>query len=99
MLTVLVLCLAALVIRTSVIELRYYQAIKHHEPRIWFALGAPAWFKAPFILFNVENHPLFSQITHPQVLAYSKQHRRAGLQFIVALASTLVVLILYFKLA
>ncbi|MDX1281679.1 hypothetical protein [Shewanella colwelliana] len=99
MLTVLALCLAALVIRTSVIELRYYQAIKHHEPRIWFALGAPAWFKAPFILFNVENHPLFSQITHPQVLAYSKLHRRAGLQFIVALASTLVVLIFYFKLA
>jgi hypothetical protein len=96
-LIVLVSIWALLMLRSGIIEYKYYQSIKTLEPDIWEQLGTPRFIKIPFVFVSPKNSKLLQQVSNKTVCDLAIKHRQAGIQFLVYIVLVLVIGIVYFK--
>ena len=98
-LIVLVSLWALLMLRSGVVEYKYYQSVKTLEPDIWEKLGSPKFLKIPFVFVSPKGSKLLREISNKTVSELAIKHRQAGIQFLAYVVLVLVVSIVYFKIA
>lgn len=99
MLSVLLTIWVLLMLYSSVIEYRYYQAVRIYEPNIWQQLGSPSYLKIPFAFISPKGSILLKEISNETVLELAKKHRISGGLFLAYVIVVLVTSIVYFKIA
>ena len=88
-----------LMLRSGIVEFKYYQSVKTLEPDIWSQLGSPAFLKVPVVFVSPHGAALLKRATNETVRNLAIKHRQAGLLFIAYVSLVLVGLIVYFKYA
>ncbi|TKB44559.1 hypothetical protein [Thalassotalea mangrovi] len=88
-----------LMLRSGLVEYKYYQSVKNLEPDIWNQLGSPVYLKIPMVFVSAKGAALLKEATNATVLALAAKHRQAGIQFVCYVMLVLIGAIAYFKLA
>ncbi|MFT5161828.1 MAG: hypothetical protein ACI9FJ_000395 [Alteromonadaceae bacterium] len=86
-------------LRATLIEIRYCQSIKAHEPAVWQALQPSRPLTLLWRFVQLENSTLFKQISHSGVLDLAVKTRRAQIQFVVVFVFALIAAVVFFRLA
>ena len=95
--TLLLFIWLTLMLRSGFAEYQYYQSVKTLEPKVWEQLGSPRWLKVPMVFVSPKNESLLKAISNETIQQFSRQHRRAGLQFLSFIVVSLVLVTLFFK--
>ena len=90
---------AVLMIYSALTEMKYYQAVKTFEPKVWESLGTPSFFKTPLIFLNSKNKQILAGITNETIQCLSAKNRHARFLFLSYVVLVLAGCIIYFKLA
>ncbi|MFY8274447.1 hypothetical protein AAEU32_10000 [Pseudoalteromonas sp. SSDWG2] len=98
MVAVLIIIWLILMVRSGVVEYKYYQSVKQLEPAIWEQLGSPVFAQVPMIFISPKGSRLLKQVTNETVIQLARKHRVAGIQFVTYVCSVLLGSIVYFKL-
>jgi hypothetical protein len=96
---VLVLIWASLMLRSGVAEYQYYQSVRTLEPEIWEKLGSPRFLKVPLVFVSPAGSKLLRRVTNKTVVKLARQHRQAGIQFVLYVVLVLATSIVFFKIA
>ena len=96
---VLVSIWALLMLRSGIVEYKYYQSVKTFEPDIWQKLGSPKFIKIPFVFVSPKGAKLLREVSNKTVCELAIKHRQAGIQFLAYVVLVLVISIVYFKIA
>jgi len=96
---VLVFIWALLMLRSGIVEYKYYQSVKTFEPDIWLKLGSPKYIKIPFVFVSPKGAKLLREVSNKTVCELAIKHRQVGIQFLVYVVLVLVVSIVYFKIS
>jgi hypothetical protein len=96
---VLVSIWALLMLRSGIVEYKYYQSVKTFEPDIWLKLGSPRFIKIPFVFVSPKGAKLLQEVSNKTVCELAIKHRQVGIQFLAYVVLVLVVSIVYFKIA
>ncbi|MGB2739555.1 MAG: hypothetical protein WBC60_03245 [Cognaticolwellia sp.] len=86
-----------LMLRTIVIEYKYYQSVMTLEPEIWRKLGSPKFLNIPVIFISAKGKNLLKTISNETVCELAKKHHQAGMQFLLYVILVLMMSIIYFK--
>lgn len=90
---------ALLMLRSAIVEYKYYQSVRIFEPALWQKLGSPTFIKIPFVFISSKGSKLLKQASNKTVCKLALKHRQAGVQFLTYVVLVLVVSIVYFKTA
>jgi hypothetical protein len=96
---VLVFTWALLMLRSGIVEYKYYQSVKAFEPDIWQKLGSPKFIKIPFVFVSPKGLTLLREVSNKTVCELAIKHRQFGIQFLIYIMLVLVVSIVYFNIA
>ncbi len=88
-----------LLVRSGVIEYRFFQAIKLYEPLMWEEIARPNILAQCWALANFEKPVRIESISNPVVINLFYENRKAQIQFVGAFAIFLAVLIVTFRVA
>lgn len=97
MFSILVTIWVILMLYASIIEYKYYQAVKLHEPDVWQQLGSPKYLNVPLVFVSPKGSKLIKTISNEVVRELAKKHRQTGVLFVAYVISVLIISIVYFK--
>ncbi|MDG2392842.1 MAG: hypothetical protein P8M49_04980 [Thalassotalea sp.] len=95
----LVSILLLLMVRSSLAEYKYYQAVKSHEPDVWAKLDSPKFLKNFIVFVSPEGAKLLKGITNQVVCKLGNNFRQARMHFLSYVILVLVISVIYFKVA
>ena len=96
---ILVLIWVFLMLRSGVAEYQYYQSVRTLEPEIWGKLGSPKFLKIPLVFVSPSGSKFLRSITDKTVCKLARQHRQAGIQFVLYVVLVLATSSVFFKIA
>ncbi|MFT7259408.1 MAG: hypothetical protein ACI9MS_001266 [Glaciecola sp.] len=86
-----------LMLRSSIAEYKYYQAVKTLQPDVWEQLGSPRFLKIPLVFLSSEGLRLLQGISNEKICLLAKKNKQVRFQFLSYVILVIGFSIVYFK--
>jgi hypothetical protein len=84
-------------LRSSIAECKYYQAVRTLEPDVWDQLGSPRFLNIPLVFLSSQGLRLLQGISNEKICLLAKKNKQVRFQFLSYVILVIGCSIVYFK--